>query len=1075
MAFLLAASMTLTMAPGAVMAEEMPGGSADVGIVSDTENADSTDTVEETAGQCTVTEGCTLEEGHAGECILEADEDKEQLADEKIIEENLLDTGSDQLEVTPVVESIQTLEIYEADQVYALASILENGEIVDGNLNESQAQWMKTLGVTEISSADEYNIYFKQVQEADISFTENISLNSEFVGIGSRENPFKGSVNGNGHTITLSTNVSTSVESVALFAWVSTEDEELTYESLHMAGSIEVNGECTYAASLIGYASGSNILHVKDCINEAKITNFSAVEGWALFAHASGMTGYTENLDMMNCQNNADINSTTNFAVKDVNKQYSSASSGLAAIVKDGTVKNCVNYGIVTADTNNFRAAAGVIFATSNGTITGCENYGEIQIKNSVQPRAQGLKVYAGGIIAYSDKELKTLKISDCKNHSNITVVTDSAVSNDVNWNHHCIGGIGGDVPSIYENCINYGNIDADIQVGGCHNIGGIEGSRQARDTFTSCENYGDINFKHHTTKTASYCSVGGIAALYGVFGATDCINENNVSVTLGETISAPCYIGGIAGKCDDADASKVINFQGNTNITTVKEGNNPNGEFRIGGVVGESARMRVENANVQTKVDAQGGFAKVGGARGYANTTYPFTVKDSVINMKAVTDDSTNTYIGAIAGKGFINSNDSVYIFNSEGFAKTARVRVEGPRPVGAEIENTIIYSNTDFNVTDSLDDNVAVAMLNGGFFLPDTKFEPGKLASPLIDNNVFLGWYKDAAFTGDPVTVPRDGETYYAKKEQTVYEENADINERFVYGQTSPVFFDVSLITKSADVISVISSNENVFTAKIDDNNKARVIVIPNNELTVGEYKETLILRTGDEGTQVLGITLTIEKAKPTYTVPEGLTAVEGQLLADIKLPEGFTWQDADTTSVGNIGENEFLLTYTPKDTINYEIVKDIPVVITVNPQILDVNMAPVIEAGDMTIIVGEEFNPLENVTAKDAEDGEIILTLDNIIFNNVDISKAGIYKVSYKVTDSQGTSVTKTITVTVKEKDVENLGLSGDQNRTGKKDVPSTGDQNKMTYPVFLLFGSLGLGVLALVYAKRKRKNL
>lgn len=77
MAFLLAAFMTLTTAPGVVMAEEMPGGSADVEVVSDTENTDRTDTVEETAGQCTVTEGCTLEEGHAGECVLASNDEEE--------------------------------------------------------------------------------------------------------------------------------------------------------------------------------------------------------------------------------------------------------------------------------------------------------------------------------------------------------------------------------------------------------------------------------------------------------------------------------------------------------------------------------------------------------------------------------------------------------------------------------------------------------------------------------------------------------------------------------------------------------------------------------------------------------------------------------------------------------------------------------------------------------------------------------------------------------------------------------------------------------------------------------------
>lgn len=79
-------------------------------------------------------------------------------------------------------------------------------------------------------------------------------------------------------------------------------------------------------------------------------------------------------------------------------------------------------------------------------------------------------------------------------------------------------------------------------------------------------------------------------------------------------------------------------------------------------------------------------------------------------------------------------------------------------------------------------------------------------------------------------------------------------------------------------------------------------------------------------------VGSTFTINKANPTYTAPVGLNATYGQTLADVTLPEGFTWQDADTTSVGNIGNNTFKAIYTPSDTDNYNIVKDIEVTVTV-----------------------------------------------------------------------------------------------------------------------------------------------
>ena len=41
--------------------------------------------------------------------------------------------------------------------------------------------------------------------------------------------------------------------------------------------------------------------------------------------------------------------------------------------------------------------------------------------------------------------------------------------------------------------------------------------------------------------------------------------------------------------------------------------------------------------------------------------------------------------------------------------------------------------------------------------------------------------------------------------------------------------------------------------------------------------------------------------EKWKRYYDVPNGLKAIEGQTLADVKLPKGFTWDKDATTSVG------------------------------------------------------------------------------------------------------------------------------------------------------------------------------
>lgn len=89
-----------------------------------------------------------------------------------------------------------------------------------------------------------------------------------------------------------------------------------------------------------------------------------------------------------------------------------------------------------------------------------------------------------------------------------------------------------------------------------------------------------------------------------------------------------------------------------------------------------------------------------------------------------------------------------------------------------------------------------------------------------------------------------------------------------------------------------------------------------------------------------------------------------------------------------------------------------------VTVNPKAADLNACPVIKATDKTLTVGDTFDPLADVTATDEEDGDLTDKI-KILNNEVDMTKPGQYEVTYKVTDNQGASRTKTITVTVNPK--------------------------------------------------------
>ena len=83
----------------------------------------------------------------------------------------------------------------------------------------------------------------------------------------------------------------------------------------------------------------------------------------------------------------------------------------------------------------------------------------------------------------------------------------------------------------------------------------------------------------------------------------------------------------------------------------------------------------------------------------------------------------------------------------------------------------------------------------------------------------------------------------------------------------------------------------------------------------VNAGTYTATLTV-----GDKSVSVDFTIAKATPTYEVPTGLTATYGDTLADVELPAGWTWKDAETTSVGNAGTNTFTAIFIPTDTVNY-----------------------------------------------------------------------------------------------------------------------------------------------------------
>ncbi len=123
-------------------------------------------------------------------------------------------------------------------------------------------------------------------------------------------------------------------------------------------------------------------------------------------------------------------------------------------------------------------------------------------------------------------------------------------------------------------------------------------------------------------------------------------------------------------------------------------------------------------------------------------------------------------------------------------------------------------------------------------------------------------------------------------------------------------------------------------------------------------------------------------ILKADPNYPEVEEVTAICGQKLSDISLPEGFTWEYDEPTTVDMPGWQSYSATYTPTDTANYNTVSGIPITVHAT-QPIDASMFFV----DDTDIqyTGSPLTP--SVTSYTVPDDQYSVTYEN----NVNVGQA------------------------------------------------------------------------------------
>ncbi|MBC1575619.1 DUF5011 domain-containing protein [Listeria booriae] len=181
-------------------------------------------------------------------------------------------------------------------------------------------------------------------------------------------------------------------------------------------------------------------------------------------------------------------------------------------------------------------------------------------------------------------------------------------------------------------------------------------------------------------------------------------------------------------------------------------------------------------------------------------------------------------------------------------------------------------------------------------------------------------------------------------------------------------------------------------------------------------GTYHVTYSVTDSDDNTTTKTITITVlTNEKPVITAADitqkahrsvdpmaGVTASDledGDLTANIKII-------ANDINIDVPGE--YHVTYSVLDSDGNETEKTITVTILSNE-------APVIHGQDVTFKAGKAFDPMVGVTASDTEDGDITSAIE-MTANDVNPDVAGVYHVTYSVTDSDGNTTEATYTVTV-----------------------------------------------------------
>ena len=457
-----------------------------------------------------------------------------------------------------------------------------------GSINSKAVNAAEPVPVKIISNDDEFKEFRDDVNTGTSYEGQLIRLDAD-VAITLDSKPsdaakdgyctFKGTFDGNGHTIDITINTSDSA--VGLF-----RNQNGTFKNTNITGTIINSGQyasplavynngtiqnvhssitadlsdvdyvsgivfrnqssgkfidCEFSGNIVGknYVGGivsDNVRYIGGCVNSGSVSGTSYVGGIAATSDMRNTLTNFKYLRMVNCTNS-----------RECSGQYC---GGIIGQLTRGSVTNCSNIGDFTSSNNYVGGIAGSV--DNDGIISQCTNSGAISAPNRI-----------GGIAGL----YKLGSISNCLNEGTVSATTGAYCGGIASIMGNVASGVGNDVT--LSNCINKGTIN------GVADVGGILGFAYSNSKIIYCSNYANVT-STKGAKDGTGIGTGGIVGRFNQAATNERARNLVQKCYNGGIISANCLVGGIIGTISSGTSPvvEVLNsFTTGNVIASVKSG----------------------------------------------------------------------------------------------------------------------------------------------------------------------------------------------------------------------------------------------------------------------------------------------------------------------------------------------------------------------------------------------------------------------------------------------------------------------------------------------------------------------